>query len=155
MLDDLDAYPDEMLDAIVERIGLAEEYARASESARVRTPGSRYELLRGRAHPHEGSVARVEVDLDDCEAWTTSPMSSAMSRATVRLLVVEQDDEYVALARVDAGDDEAHVFLSDGHAADAYPLAALIAEGVGAIADPTSPTRSTTSWRATCWPQPP
>ena len=35
VLDDLDAYPDEMLDAIVERIGLAEEYARASESARV------------------------------------------------------------------------------------------------------------------------
>src|SRR6185436_4921693 len=34
VLDDLDAYPDEMLDAIVERIGLAEEYARASESAR-------------------------------------------------------------------------------------------------------------------------
>ena len=32
---DLDAYPDEMLDAIVERIGLAEQYARASESARV------------------------------------------------------------------------------------------------------------------------
>ena len=35
VLDDLDAYPDEMLDAIVERIGLADEYARASESARV------------------------------------------------------------------------------------------------------------------------
>src|SRR5689334_16507838 len=35
VLDDLDAYPDEMLDAIVDRIGLAEEYARASESARV------------------------------------------------------------------------------------------------------------------------
>ena len=35
VLDDLDAYPDEMLDAIVERIGLAEEYAQASESARV------------------------------------------------------------------------------------------------------------------------
>ena len=35
VLDDLDAYPDEMLDAIVARIGLADEYARASESARV------------------------------------------------------------------------------------------------------------------------
>ena len=54
----------------------------------------------------------------------------------MRLLVVEQDDEYVALARVDATDDEAHVFLSDGHAADAYPLAALIAEELGEIADP-------------------
>jgi putative tRNA adenosine deaminase-associated protein len=35
VLDDLDAYPDEMLDVILERIGLSEEYTRASESARV------------------------------------------------------------------------------------------------------------------------
>jgi putative tRNA adenosine deaminase-associated protein len=35
VLDDLDAYPDEMLETIVERIGLAEPYARASQSARV------------------------------------------------------------------------------------------------------------------------
>jgi putative tRNA adenosine deaminase-associated protein len=35
ILDDLDAYPDEMLETIVERIGLAEPYARATESAQV------------------------------------------------------------------------------------------------------------------------
>lgn len=35
VLDDLDAYPDEMLATIIERIGLAEPYARATESARV------------------------------------------------------------------------------------------------------------------------
>jgi putative tRNA adenosine deaminase-associated protein len=35
ILDDLDAYPDEMLEAIVERIGLGDSYARATESARV------------------------------------------------------------------------------------------------------------------------
>ena len=31
ILDDIDAYPEEMLDAIVERIGIAEAYARATE----------------------------------------------------------------------------------------------------------------------------
>lgn len=35
ILDDIDAYPDEMLDSIVERIGLAEAYARASEMAQA------------------------------------------------------------------------------------------------------------------------
>lgn len=35
ILDDMDAYPDEMLDAIVERIGIGDEYARATESARA------------------------------------------------------------------------------------------------------------------------
>jgi putative tRNA adenosine deaminase-associated protein len=35
ILDDMDAYPDEMLDAIVERIGIGDEYTRATESARA------------------------------------------------------------------------------------------------------------------------
>lgn len=35
ILDDIDAYPDEMLEAIVERIGIADAYARAMESARA------------------------------------------------------------------------------------------------------------------------
>jgi putative tRNA adenosine deaminase-associated protein len=33
VLDDIDAYPDEMLETIIERIGLAEVYARATELA--------------------------------------------------------------------------------------------------------------------------
>jgi putative tRNA adenosine deaminase-associated protein len=37
ILDDMDAYPDEMLDAIVERLGIGEAYARASEIAQVAT----------------------------------------------------------------------------------------------------------------------
>jgi putative tRNA adenosine deaminase-associated protein len=37
ILDDVDAYPDEMLDAIVERLGIGEAYARASEIAQVVT----------------------------------------------------------------------------------------------------------------------
>jgi putative tRNA adenosine deaminase-associated protein len=78
----------------------------------------------------------VEVDLDDCESMDDIADIVNDELGDVRLLVVEQDDEYVALARVDAGDDEAHVFLSDGHAADAYRLAALIAEELEEIADP-------------------
>ena len=78
----------------------------------------------------------VEVDLDDCESMDDIADVVRDEPGDVRLLVVEQDDEYVALARVDAGDDEVHVFLSDGHAADAYPLAALIAEELAEIADP-------------------
>jgi putative tRNA adenosine deaminase-associated protein len=35
ILDDIDAYPDEMLDSIVEGLGLGEAYARATEMARV------------------------------------------------------------------------------------------------------------------------
>ena len=35
ILDDIDAYPDEMLEEILDRLGLADEYARAIESARA------------------------------------------------------------------------------------------------------------------------
>jgi putative tRNA adenosine deaminase-associated protein len=35
ILDDMDAYPDEMLETIVERIGIGDEYATATESARA------------------------------------------------------------------------------------------------------------------------
>ena len=35
ILDDMDAYPDEMLDTIVDRIGIAEPYSEATESARA------------------------------------------------------------------------------------------------------------------------
>lgn len=51
----------------------------------------------------------------------------------VRLLAVEQDDSYAVLLRLDAVDDDARVFLSDGHAADEYPLAALFADELAEI----------------------
>ena len=49
--------------------------------------------------------------------------------------MIEQDDEYAAIVRVDEPDDEARAFLSDGHAADAYPLAAAVAEDLVEIGD--------------------
>ena len=35
ILDDMDAYPDEMLETIVDRLGIADEYAQATESPRA------------------------------------------------------------------------------------------------------------------------
>jgi putative tRNA adenosine deaminase-associated protein len=50
----------------------------------------------------------------------------------VRILLIEQDDEYAALVRLDeqAADDSPQVFLSNGHSADDYPLAAVLADGL-------------------------
>lgn len=53
----------------------------------------------------------------------------------VRLLVIEQDDEYAAIIRLDDDADEPRAFLSDGHAADAYPMAAIVAEELAEIGE--------------------
>lgn len=69
----------------------------------------------------------VEVSLEDCESLADLGEVAREVPGDVRLLLLEQDDEYAALIRVD-DDEEARGFLSDGHAADAYPMAALLAE---------------------------
>lgn len=74
----------------------------------------------------------LEVDLSECESLTDIADVVRDVDGDIRLLVVEQDDEYLAIVRVD-GDEDARAFLSDGHAADAYPLAALIAEDIEEI----------------------
>lgn len=78
-----------------------------------------------------------ELDLTDCESLTdiADAVLDAADHAPTRLVLVEQDDEYAAILRLDADDDEPRVFLSDGHAADAYALAAVIAEGLPEIGD--------------------
>ena len=76
----------------------------------------------------------VEIDLDECESVDDLVDLARDVSGDVRLLVVEQDDEYAVLARVDDGVD-ARVFLSDGHAADAYPIAALVADEVDEIGE--------------------
>lgn len=76
----------------------------------------------------------VEVDLDECESLDDLVDVTRDVSGHVRLLVVEQDDEYAVLARVDDGD-EPKVFLSDGHAADAYPIAALVADELDEIGE--------------------
>ena len=76
----------------------------------------------------------IEVSLEDCESLADIGDVARDIPGEVRLLLVEQDDEYAALVRVD-DDDEARGFLSDGHAADAYPMAALIAENLAEIGE--------------------
>lgn len=76
----------------------------------------------------------VEIDLDDCESIDDLVEVTRDVSGGVRLLVVEQDDEYAVLARVDDGV-EPKVFLSDGHAADAYPIAALVADELDEIGE--------------------
>jgi putative tRNA adenosine deaminase-associated protein len=56
--------------------------------------------------------------------------------ADTAVLFVEEDDEYLAILRVDAEADDLRVFVSDGHAADTYPVAEIFA---GAVEDPAVP----------------
>ena len=78
----------------------------------------------------------TEVSLADCESIEDIADVVRDVEGDIRLLIVEQDDEYAVLARVDADDDEARVFLSDGHAADGYPMAALVADELLEIGEP-------------------
>ena len=77
----------------------------------------------------------VEADLE--ERATLADLGDVLRdhRGDVRLLMVEQDDEYAAVIRLDDDGEEPRAFLSDGHAADAYPMAALIAEDLGEIGE--------------------
>ena len=43
-------------------------------------------------------------------------------------MLVEQDDEYAAIVRLDDDHDDPRAFLSDGHSADGYAMAAVVAE---------------------------
>jgi len=76
-----------------------------------------------------------EVDLDECESLTDLGDLLRDTRGDVRLIVIEQDDEYAAIVRLDNDVDDPRAFLSDGHAADAYPIAALIAEDLVEIGE--------------------
>ncbi|WP_375481904.1 tRNA adenosine deaminase-associated protein [uncultured Jatrophihabitans sp.] len=70
----------------------------------------------------------VEADLSECESIADLGDALRDLSGDVRLLIIEQDDEYAALLRLDDSDDDPRAFLSDGHAADRYPMAAIIAE---------------------------
>lgn len=77
----------------------------------------------------------AEVSLDDCESVDDIAEVARDHPGQLRLVVIEQDDEYAAIVRVDEADDTARAFLSDGHAADAYALAALVAEDLDEIGE--------------------
>ena len=56
--------------------------------------------------------------------------------AETALLFVEEDDEYVAILRVDA--DDLRVFVSDSQAAQTYPVAGIFAGAVEDVPPPPS-----------------
>lgn len=78
-----------------------------------------------------------EVDLTDCEFIDDVTEVLRDFAHPIRLLVLEQDDEYAVLARLDVAADEAdepmRVFLSNGRAADDYPIARMFADGLEEI----------------------
>ena len=76
-----------------------------------------------------------EAELDDCESLSDLGDYLRDGAGQVRLLVIEQDDEYAAIVRLDHDEDDPRAFLSDGHAADAFPMAALIAEDLVEIGE--------------------
>jgi putative tRNA adenosine deaminase-associated protein len=84
-----------------------------------------------------GSFTVEELDLTDCESIDDVADLLRDFEEPVRLLGLEQDDEYAVLARLDIADDEddlpMRVFLSNGHAADDYPMAQLFADGLEEI----------------------
>jgi putative tRNA adenosine deaminase-associated protein len=76
-----------------------------------------------------------EAEVDDCESLADLGDVLRDVGGQVRLLVIEQDDEYAAIVRLDEDDDDPRAFLSDGHAADAYPMAAVVAEELAEIGE--------------------
>ncbi len=76
-----------------------------------------------------------EVTLGECESVADIADVARDVPGQLRLVLIEQDDEYAAIVRVDDDDDEPRAFLSDGHAADSYPLAAVVAEDLDEIGE--------------------
>ncbi len=85
-----------------------------------------------------GGWTAEEIDLDglpDVDA-VADRVRDVDGDAETALLFVEEDDEYVAILRVDADADELRVFVSDALAADTYPVAGIFA---GAVEDGVAP----------------
>jgi len=84
----------------------------------------------------DGRWRGSEIDLADCESLTDIADLALDESGDVRLILIEEDDEYAAIVRVDTDDADPRAFLSDGHAADNYALAAAIADDlVEVVAD--------------------
>ncbi|MEO6885056.1 MAG: tRNA adenosine deaminase-associated protein [Jatrophihabitantaceae bacterium] len=76
----------------------------------------------------------VEVSLDGCETIEDICEVGRDVAGDLRLVLFEQDDEYAVIVRIDE-DEEPRAFVSDGHAAEAYPLAAAVAEDLAEIGE--------------------
>lgn len=76
-----------------------------------------------------------EISVTDCESVADIADLARDVPGTLRLVLIEQDDEYAVIVRIDDDEDDPRAFLSDGHAADAYPLAAAVAEELAEIGE--------------------
>lgn len=83
----------------------------------------------------DASWAAEEVSVEGCESIEELADVARDFDGDLRLLLIEQDDEYAAIIRVDEDDDTPRAFLSDGHAADSYPIAAVVAEDLVEIGE--------------------
>lgn len=77
----------------------------------------------------------AEIDIGESESIADIADLARDMPGEVRLVLIEEDDEYAAIIRADDTDEEPRAFLSDGHAADSYPLAALLAEDLDEIGE--------------------
>ena len=74
-----------------------------------------------------------ELDLDGAQdVDEVAELIRDTTDARTALLFVEEDDEYVAIVRVDRDAEEPRVFISDGRAADSYPIVEMLAVAVEA-----------------------
>jgi len=73
-----------------------------------------------------------EVDLDEVETIddVVDLLRELEPDASTTVLFVEEDDEYVAIVRLDVSEDTARVFVSDGRAADTFAVAEMLAEEI-------------------------
>ena len=83
----------------------------------------------------DGRWRGEEISVDDCESVADIADLAIDEPGELRLILIEQDDEYAAIVRIEDDIDATRAFLSDGHAADNYPLAAVIAEDLAEIGE--------------------
>jgi putative tRNA adenosine deaminase-associated protein len=95
--------------------------------------------LLGSGDGGRGKWALEEIEIEAAECETIDDLANVLRdfAEPIRLLAIEQDDEYAAIVRLDVDADEAdeptRVFLSNGRAADDYPLAEVLADGLDEI----------------------
>lgn len=91
------------------------------------------------ARTEKGWTAR-ELDIDGAAdvGELVERVRDLEEEAETALLFVEEDDEYVAILRLDAEADEPRVFVSDAHAADSYAVAELFATAAEETASPVA-----------------
>jgi putative tRNA adenosine deaminase-associated protein len=77
----------------------------------------------------------IEIDVDGCESIADLADLARDSPGEIRLVLIEEDDEYAAIVRADGEDEEPRAFLTDGHAADSFALAAMLAEDLVEIGE--------------------